>query len=1434
MEERGIKRPFGDPDIVEEVLADLRAMWDLEHPAYMRLYEAGLRILEHHWWEGPRPGVESSEDGDGSSEEDVQLSGGQQGRGPDGSEFQGQIAPTQLEAIRDVEALPWCQDVEFEDQIKGLSSQLTKLSCEIKSVRSASDLSSITKRAQDLEARFPPIPDPGSRCGSTPEIRQCCEAFRIQLAKGFLGTQTIEALDSLLLAIEHARVFQCQLEQIAAELRKGLDFPLTEETEPVTCINFGAVLEDLQKGIESLKLQFSKCQAEAQSRLDALEALPLKAEQLEKVDLLRKSFNSGVPIRQLIENIAELEAVLAESPGGLSLAQVAACLLEEGFQGPNLIRLGRAILDGGDPSLAMLYFRILQEHPIEDSGLDDFSSFVDSLLLSLVAQGGPKVWLDHLRDQPWLQALTLADLRDEKVAAATAAILLAAEHRCRGSFSHLWNGLRCPQVLSVFPTIGRIAEAVTRQQEWAWFDPKSAERLAMSDQKLEASSTQVLIEIHRDHKQFREFCKEAQMDLRRAWNDVREGRSPSLDPRALCEAFAAEAKGAASETFLCKKFNGLVSDYFQALEEHLHLVRVHHEAPSLQVRQEDFSAEREILSNGNEALQRLWRAAEEALLGEGEILLPDREAPPSVPVALASPSFARLLPEVIGRFNADPSAGFLQGHFQTLVERLATPLDPHVALTILVSSRSLHQAWELRASDGLEALVPSPEELADRLSSELHAYPALAFRQDLQVAIREGRFAWVEGQIMMAVDMIERERISRSAQINRSLDDVKRLLQSLEDQANVSDASESWKDQTQEALGGLLNRVQRALRPQQTLDEKQQTLDGLHKILEYVKDHVAYRAENFDLLRFPAREDEVPAPERLTPWAGDPERALIWEAMAILGEQSDLKIVRRHLESFLLGFAKATKMYCNPSDRCQVVQMVGFPFVHLRTSFHKSGCEAFNKPLHLFLLPGPNPNRSQFEQVRQTAEKGRQQAITLLLLPGTTKDAQRIIEREEKNGLLVIMDRPLLEQALAVEFAHKPLRQLLRRRISLEDASPFLSTGNLDKDAHLYVPIGKIEGKILNGHSWVVLGGRRSGKSTLLHAVKKTLLNKRVPYRCAFVSLESIPEKLAQGGDPDLLVALEIARQFGWDYPAEAGDLAEFERLLRDQCRMTKTCVVLDELDSYIQWHGSRQQYRFPVIRCLRSVSQEFRSSSDNLVCLFAGFKDLMRAFKHPIPSDTSYPWGNWLREVCMPRMDINETKELIDQGFKEILGLEVDAEVPNRIYRYTAGHPAFVQELCDGVLARLERQGRASDLVRVTSDEVDRTYYHFVNTTEERSFIRYVQRTLDLNLSNLDKVVAYIFAIFLIGQKENYEAPKSKDEILEAVEYWFQSYSGRVPPPEKIEAALENLEMTGMLTPVDQGGAFRMTFHSFVEILRRLEAADKDTIWRLIREMED
>ena len=240
------------------------------------------------------------------------------------------------------------------------------------------------------------------------------------------------------------------------------------------------------------------------------------------------------------------------------------------------------------------------------------------------------------------------------------------------------------------------------------------------------------------------------------------------------------------------------------------------------------------------------------------------------------------------------------------------------------------------------------------------------------------------------------------------------------------------------------------------------------------------------------------------------------------------------------------------------------------------------------------------------------------------------------------------------------------------------------------------------------------------------------------------------------------------------------------------------------------------------------------LFCFFAGFKDLYTVHRNPDPMDSSYPWGNWLERKCMPPMTLPETQSMVQEGFSDLLGIEVDHAVPPLIFKHTAGHPAFVQNLCSSILSQLESQGRSTNTLWITQDVVNKAYEFAGDLSTKEPFIQFVEATLNLNLSNLDKVIAYSIAVSIIRPGEDPERAVSLDHIESDMQHWFNLCGCRLRTSQEITEALLNLTMTGMLKEGKEHGTYHMTFPTFVHILRRLEEANKNILFQCITDLEN
>ena len=1448
MKEQELEPMRSDPEKVDAALGELRNTWRTDTPGQFELFEASLQTLVPGWWQAwPNPSLEplthTTESEEPAPSELDQLEAipepvSQGATAPTPNPTIAPLPPTDHELAPLSEATPeppftWCQIQDLPGWLASLESDLKRLDSDFARARSANDLTPLVKRLAEIELRVQVNEEGALPCAAPDNLRHACLQLRDGLRLGFRDPKVLEAIVAFREVHETYAIRRRELSLQLARNRQALGLQGGTDMPPVTCADVETLLSQLEADHLALEAETARLRNELRKELVSLgDRYELSFERISKRDQLLVALDAGSADSLVRVELENLLNDLTRDCSAWRHDQVVAALERDGLKGKGLVDLAQALLATKDIPLTLSYLRILQELPVEDSELEDFGPFIVTLLEALIKQFPDGEWVDLLMDQPWLAGLGREDILDEKVAAALCGVLLAAEVCSPDSLSHLWNGFRGPAVLASAPILGRLAEAVTSRRKWAWEDPSIETELEASRSTLEIAANNALGDFMKNHRQFREHLREVQYKLRNAWMDVREGRTTDLDPETLCEEFAAETRGQTAKRFLCQAFDEDIKDFFEGLQKHLILASRYQERPEILLSREEFRTEVNVLVAGTPVLERIWAFAGAVLEGSQ---VPKAVGPsPFVAMMLGSSSYARLLPEVVNRFNADPTAALMQEDLLTIVTRIGNPLQLQDVMDLLRSGGSFQQLWRLQADQGLPEDEPGPEVFRARLLRRILTHIPLERQEDLQRALVEGRFAWVEREVSAREQDHQQDLQFRSVALNASLMGVRDALRKCEDQVIDSNGDEPWRLETQTHLEALLRFVMVALGPQQTIEEKQQAFDSLASVLGGVQDHVRYQGRDFTLFDLPPVEGL--APPEPEPLPEDPDREFLRSLSQNLAERTDVKEVRESVGEFLKTFARITKMHSyreEATEQAKLQALVDFPFKWLSTTFQKPGCYLFEQPLRLFLIPGQTPSRDYLDRIQREMELNRGQAIHILLLPGLKQNAHRILTEEQTTGDLVVLDQGNLEQIFSSRRPHSALRQILRRRVSLERASPFMSTGNVDKDRHIYVSIGKIAEKVQDGNNWIILGGRRSGKSSLLHALKKTFLGKKSPHMVALVSLETLPHHGVSEEDLDLLVARRIAEEFGW--PTLPQSLSDFEQTLRAQCRATRSYVLLDEVDYYVRWHRNSGLKEFQVIRKLRELSLGNRgSAAAGLFCFFSGFKNLYEVYRNPDPSDASYPWGNSLEMKSMPQMTLPETQTMVEEGFSDLLGIEVDHTVPPLIFKLTAGHPAFVQNLCNSILSQLESQGRATDALRITQDEVTKAYNFSGDISAREPFIHFVEATLNLNLSNLDKVIAYSIAVSIIHPDEDPERPVTRDQIDSDLIHWFNLCGRPMPSSQDITEALLNLTMTGMLKEQRGQRAYNMTFPTFVNILRRLEDANRNLLFELINDLEN
>ena len=220
--------------------------------------------------------------------------------------------------------------------------------------------------------------------------------------------------------------------------------------------------------------------------------------------------------------------------------------------------------------------------------------------------------------------------------------------------------------------------------------------------------------------------------------------------------------------------------------------------------------------------------------------------------------------------------------------------------------------------------------------------------------------------------------------------------------------------------------------------------------------------------------------------------------------------------------------------------------------------------------------------------------------------------------------------------------------------------------------------------SYAIYGGRQLGKTSLLRRLEEAIAAGDGE-RTAFITCEGIQDNLTLG--------LEILKVFGVSVTG-VHTIADFERVFRDYLRTQhhRHTVFIDEVDDVIDTDlGSGQK----IFVSLRNIHNDYR---DKCRFFFAGFKKLYSEFFRLYA-----PFQNFAEAYELKELPARDALRLIEEPLCRRLGLVFDQRTTalERIFEYTSGHPAFIQQFCKGLIARLAHEGRRE----ITQTDIEYVY---------------------------------------------------------------------------------------------------------------------------------
>ncbi len=324
-------------------------------------------------------------------------------------------------------------------------------------------------------------------------------------------------------------------------------------------------------------------------------------------------------------------------------------------------------------------------------------------------------------------------------------------------------------------------------------------------------------------------------------------------------------------------------------------------------------------------------------------------------------------------------------------------------------------------------------------------------------------------------------------------------------------------------------------------------------------------------------------------------------------------------------------------------------------------------------------------------------------------------------------------------------RSIVLTQVDLRAISPFVITGPTSED-NFFGREQEMRTIVDQAAlaSFIVIGGRRVGKSSVLLRLHKIRLPKAgfysLFYDCSYTSTYE-----------DFLTANidDWQPQSPSDVPLTFGDL------LKKPPAGKRLVILLDEADKLVP---ADRNSGWKLFNTLRAFSNAGRGQ-----IIFSGERMLYATL-----SDSFSPWFNFANKIALGPLDFRAVEELVTLPMKQLeIELVEVAQIVKRIWDFTSGHPNVIQRLCHRLIESLNVQETRC----ITLDEVN-TIINDPGFQEEDFLQTYWAQT-----TPLEQIVSLLMA----QETKAYHLQDVLD--LLAVE-------GVHPEPEVLKAALDRLVM--------------------------------------------
>ncbi len=260
-------------------------------------------------------------------------------------------------------------------------------------------------------------------------------------------------------------------------------------------------------------------------------------------------------------------------------------------------------------------------------------------------------------------------------------------------------------------------------------------------------------------------------------------------------------------------------------------------------------------------------------------------------------------------------------------------------------------------------------------------------------------------------------------------------------------------------------------------------------------------------------------------------------------------------------------------------------------------------------------------------------------------------------------------------------KQQVLKCVNLTVVSPYTMTGPVSDNVFFgREPETREIVEHSQNESYVVIGGRRIGKSSLLGRLHRIRLP-AAGFQTLYHDCSSTPTRNA----------FLNATIRNWRPEPPPAAPATFNDLLQSPPSDKRLVLLLDEVDKLVPADRADGWSLFNMLRAM--------SNSGHAQIVLSGERTLKDALR-----DSEGPLFNFANEILIGPLDFHAVEELITRPMKQLeIELENEKVLVNRIWAFTSGHPNVVQRLCRRLIERLKEQNKRyitlNDLEAVIED---------------------------------------------------------------------------------------------------------------------------------------